>query len=194
MFMPPQSKTFKRTSSSPYGTYSTPSQSPHLRQRQSEEPLTPTPKASSTINSSPSFQEALKARPFVKGVLSICHNSLKACIATTNNCSGHGVPYLKYSKAPSNASKASSEAAQACYACNCTITVRKNKDGTVKTTQWGGPACQKRNVSVPFWLLAGFSIALVATLSWAVGLLFSIGQEDLPSVIGAGVAGPRAQK
>lgn len=47
---------------------------------------------------------------------------------------------------------------------------------------------------MPFWLLAGISIAMVATVSWGIGLLFSIGQEDLPSVIGAGVAGPRAQK
>ena len=64
----------------------------------------------------------------------------------------------------------------------------------VKTTQWGGPACQKKDVSVPFFLLAGFTIAILATVTWAVGLLFSVGQEKLPSVIGAGVAGPRAQK
>lgn len=64
----------------------------------------------------------------------------------------------------------------------------------VKTIEWAGPACSKKDVSMPFWLLAGISIALVATVSWGVGLLFSIGQEELPSVIGAGVAGPRAQK
>ena len=45
-----------------------------------------------------------------------------------------------------------------------------------------------------FWLLAGLTVALVAVVSWGVGLLVSIGQEDLPSVIGAGVAGPRASK
>ena len=69
-----------------------------------------------------------------------------------------------------------------------------NEDGTIKTTQWGGPACQKKDISAAFWLLAGFSIVMMATVSWGVGLLFSIGQEDLPSVIGAGVAGPRAQR
>ena len=31
-------------------------------------------------------------------------------------------------------------------------------------------------------------------VAWGIGLLFSIGEEDLPSVIGAGVAGPRAQR
>lgn len=72
--------------------------------------------------------------------------------------------------------------------------MQTRKDGKIKTTNWGGPACQKKDVSVPFWLLTGFTIAMVATVSWAIGLVFSIGQEDLPSVIGAGVAGPRAQK
>ena len=47
---------------------------------------------------------------------------------------------------------------------------------------------------MPFFLIAGTTIAIVALVSWGIGLLFSIGQEDLPSVIGAGVAGPRAQK
>lgn len=46
---------------------------------------------------------------------------------------------------------------------------------------------------MPFWLLAGFSVVLVAAVSWGVGLLWSIGEEELPSVIGAGVAGPRAK-
>lgn len=45
-----------------------------------------------------------------------------------------------------------------------------------------------------FWLIAGFTVALVAAVSWGVGLLYSIGQEELPSVIGAGVAGPKAQR
>ena len=60
--------------------------------------------------------------------------------------------------------------------------------------QWGGPACQKKDVSTPFWLLAGITIFLVSVVSWGIGLLVSIGQEELPGVIGAGVAGPRAQK
>ena len=47
---------------------------------------------------------------------------------------------------------------------------------------------------MPFFLLAGMTIALVGAVSWGVGLLMSVGNEELPSVIGAGVAGPRAQK
>lgn len=47
---------------------------------------------------------------------------------------------------------------------------------------------------MPFFLLAGLSIALVGAVTWGVGLMASVGQEELPSVIGAGVAGPRVQK
>ena len=64
----------------------------------------------------------------------------------------------------------------------------------MKTVHWGGPACQKKDVSMPFFLLAGLTIGLIAVVAWGIGLLISIGQEDLPSVIGAGVAGPRTQK
>ncbi|KAI9727972.1 MAG: hypothetical protein M1828_005377 [Chrysothrix sp. TS-e1954] len=80
-----------------------------------------------------------------------------------------------------------------CYACTCKNDVKTNNDGGVKTTVWTGPACQKQDLTVPFWLLAGFTIALVSIVYWAIGLLYSMGSEDLPSVIGAGVAGPRAK-
>lgn len=66
--------------------------------------------------------------------------------------------------------------------------------GGSKTIYWGGPACQKKDISVPFFLLAGLSIALVGAVTWGIGLMASIGQEELPSVIGSGVTGPRAQK
>lgn len=181
--MPPHLRTAKRSSSSPYGLYNTPSQPLTYRQPQPKEP--PASQLEALSKSERSSPPQLLEHP-VKGILPICHPSLKECQKTTNNCSGHGTPYERKSDP-------SSKAAQACYACNCTTTVQTNKDGKNKTTKWGGPACQKKDVSVPFWLLTGFTIAMVATVSWAIGLLFSIGQEELPSVIGAGVAGPRAQ-
>ena len=70
----------------------------------------------------------------------------------------------------------------------------KLEGGGTQTTRWAGTACQKKDVSSGFFLLAGLSIALVGMATWGVGLMCSIGQEELPSVIGAGVAGPRAQK
>lgn len=72
--------------------------------------------------------------------------------------------------------------------------MHKNSDGTLKVTYWTGPACQKKDVSMPFWLLAGISIMLVSFVSYGIGLLYSIGDEELPSVLGAGVSSVRGQK
>ncbi|KAG7293687.1 hypothetical protein NEMBOFW57_003743 [Staphylotrichum longicolle] len=57
-----------------------------------------------------------------------------------------------------------------------------------KTVHWGGNMCQKEDISVPFWLIAGFTITIVGAVSFAIGLLFSVGEEQLPGVIGAGVS------
>jgi 1,4-dihydroxy-2-naphthoate octaprenyltransferase len=43
-------------------------------------------------------------------------------------------------------------------------------------------------VSVPFWLFFGFTVIMVGILSMSIGLLYSIGEEKLPGVIGAGVS------
>jgi hypothetical protein len=59
-----------------------------------------------------------------------------------------------------------------------------------QVTYWGGPACQKKDVSQPFWLFAGSGIVLAFLISASIGLLYSMGNEELPSVIGAGVSGP----
>ena len=117
--------------------------------------------------------------------LPVCYTTTNSCIAATSNCSSHGTCTLKYR----------TEDGSTCYACTCGSTVvRTNEDGSVKTVQWGGAACQKKDVSVPFFLFASIGIGLTMAAAWGVGLLFSIGEEDLPSVIGAGVAGPRAQR
>lgn len=72
--------------------------------------------------------------------------------------------------------------------------MRESADGKVQTTYWGGPACQKRDVSVQFWLIALFSVGMVGLISFAVGQVWSMGDEELPSVIGAGVSGPVARR
>lgn len=153
--------------------------------QQQEEPL-----SSPSSSSSPDSPSSSSTPSTPKGnntalhhnILPLCQPNLEKCIATTNNCSGHGTPYLK------------TKGEHDCYACRCGKTSTTDSDGKVKTIHWGGPACQKKDVSVPFFLLAGVTLALVATATWGVGLMYSIGEEDLPSVIGAGVAGPRAQK
>lgn len=175
---PPAPKTAKRSTLASYGSYSMPLA--RRERQQSEEPLSPPSTSSAPI--SPSPPERLQTKALPRGILPLCHSSIDKCESATNNCSGHGTPYKK------------SSGAIPCYACRCGKTSITNSDGKVKSVHWGGPACQKKDVSMPFFLLAGITIGLVATASWGVGLMAGIGQEDLPSVIGAGVTGPRAQK
>lgn len=73
--------------------------------------------------------------------------------------------------------------------------MRQDDDGkNVKTVQWGGSACERKDVSMPFFLFAGFGVFMTALVVGAVGMLYGMGSEELPSVIGAGVTGPRAQR
>ncbi|KAL9126630.1 MAG: hypothetical protein Q9217_004350 [Psora testacea] len=176
LLIPPSSRTTIRSS---FGTYTM----PHLHKRQQPQPeevlstdLTP------STSLSPSPPETLQTTTLPRGILPVCHPNLESAISATNNCSGHGTAYKK------------SSGAIDCYACRCSSTKLTDSDGKSKTVHWGGPACQKKDVSMQFFLLAGLTIGLIAVVAWGIGLLVSIGQEDLPSVIGAGVAGPRAQK
>ena len=179
--MPPTSTISKRTIS-PYGTYSVPSHSYPTRQNPSESPLSIPKSSTSTSSLEPNIPQNLKTTS--KTIPEICYPNLDALNNATNHCSDHGTAYRKYTT-PTGTD---------CIACNCSTSVRVNEDGTIKTTRWGGNACQKKDVSFEFWLIAGLTVALVAAVTWAVGLIYSIGTEDLPSVIGAGVTGPRAQK
>lgn len=173
-----------------YGAYSMPTgaQSP-LRKRQTsiaEEPLEVQPSAAPvTHNSIPVSSLADQSDP-LPGILPACFPSLSACESTTRNCSGHGTCGKKYTdeNAPDDSRFKS------CYACQCSATTKESGSGGVSTTYWGGPACQKRDVSVQFWLIALFSVAMVGLISFAVGQIWSMGDDELPSVIGAGVSGP----
>ncbi|KAL8732634.1 MAG: hypothetical protein Q9166_002609 [cf. Caloplaca sp. 2 TL-2023] len=194
ILMPPSNAKAKRTSTSPYGTYAMPNRQPlQPREGQTEAPLAASSEPQTSLASHHvSTPQVLKASSIPNpGILPVCQTNLDKLIEITNNCSGHGTPYLKRKASLEPKGKTAGD----CYACKCGKTVLSRDEGKgVKTIDWAGPACSKKDVSMPFWLLAGISIAMVATVSWGVGLLFSIGQEDLPSVIGAGVAGPRAQK
>ncbi|KAL8933053.1 MAG: hypothetical protein Q9211_005991 [Gyalolechia sp. 1 TL-2023] len=190
ILLPPPNPKTRRTSTSPYGSYKMPESAPlQAREVQSEALLTaasaPQTSLASHHHSTP---QTLKASSVPRtGILPVCQSSLEKLIDATNNCSGHGLPYLKHN--------GTSDKTTDCYACKCRKTILDRGDGRgVKTVEWAGPACSKKDISIPFWLLAGISIGLVAAVTWGIGLLYSIGQEELPSVIGAGVAGPRAQR
>lgn len=191
IIMPPSNAKAKRISTSTYGSYAMPHRQPlQGREGQTEAPLAaPSAPQTSLASDHVSTPQTLKASPALKpGILPVCQPNLDKLIEVTNNCSGHGTPYLK-------GKDLNDKVKSVCYACQCSKTVLSRGEGKgVKTINWAGPACSKKDVSAPFWLLAGISIAMVATVTWGIGLMFSIGQEDLPSVIGAGVTGPRAQK
>ncbi|KAJ5202414.1 hypothetical protein N7449_004493 [Penicillium cf. viridicatum] len=116
----------------------------------------------------------------------VCHASNSSCAESTNNCSGHGSCYLKYGSGVEGTTGN-------CYACQCKQSVVQNSDGTTKTVQWGGSACQKKDISSPFFLVAGVSLLAIVLVGSAIGMLFSMGSQELPSVISAGVGGPKSQ-
>lgn len=95
----------------------------------------------------------------------VCHSTNVTCTSTTNSCSGHGVCYLKSAGVKDND----------CYACKC-------------DPEWGGPACQKVDISTQFFLIGTVSVLAILAVGGGIGLLFSVGQEELPSVISAGVS------
>ncbi|KAL1311615.1 hypothetical protein AAFC00_001726 [Neodothiora populina] len=177
------------SSKSTYGKYDTSRAASNLRKRTQfkEAPLiTESPAEKPSSKPTTPSADTSKFTP-LQGILPQCFSSKSACEKTTRNCTGHGSCTLKYTD-----KDARPEAA--CYSCSCSATVRTNKDGSKKTTNWGGPACQKKDIVMPFWLLAGFSVIMVSLISWAIGLLMTMGNEELPSVIGAGVSGvPRSK-
>jgi len=133
--------------------------------------------ASSFLSGKPGAAKAKKILP--------CYASYSLCMNETGNCSDHGKCSNKYGKDDEEGNKA-------CFACRCLSTTvtrgDEDKANGMKTIHWGGNACQKEDISVQFWLLAGFTILIVGAVTFAISLLFNVGQEELPGVIGAGVS------
>ncbi|RFU32775.1 hypothetical protein B7463_g3554, partial [Scytalidium lignicola] len=184
ILMPESTKT-SHSSSSPYGSYKVPTQI-ELRKRQFEEPMTelPSPSSQNVDKSVPEAQAtANSSYPPLVGVIPRCHSSFDSCVAATNNCSGHGSCFEKYGSSEGSTG-------HTCFACGCVPTVKMiGPEGkSTSTTYWGGAACNKKDVSAAFWLLAGFTVVIVSIVSWGIGMLYSMGDEKLPSVIGAGVS------
>ena len=148
----------------------------------------PAPAATPANPSAPpvSFWADNQAKAAAASRIPACFQSKNSCETRTDNCSGgHGVCVDRYA----NDTRANKKP---CFACHCMRTVVL--DGTEpkaigeKTTRWAGNMCQKKDVSVPFWLLAGFTVGLVGVTTLAIGMLYSVGEEKLPGVIGAGVS------
>ena len=187
--MPVSTGNTKR-SANPYRTYDISARSAFARQAESEAPLSAAehPESSDSPKSGPRPSHAQAVMPAAfKNTVSVCHANFNSCVAATNNCTGRGHCQKKYSSDNGEAARVD------CFSCSCHKTTKVDEDGKIKTTFWGGPACTKKDVSMPFFLLAGFTISFLLVISFGIGLLYSVGAEELPSVIGAGVAAPRAK-
>lgn len=191
IIIPPGEQTAASQGKFQWGTYSMPNTQAPLEKRQrpiSEEPLTESfePVASSkTEFSAPISINANNTSP-LRGILPACFSTQSACESATRNCTGHGSCSKKY-----HDSTANNKGGIDCFACSCKAT--KSSDGK-KTTYWGGPACQKKDISIQFWLIVLFTVGMVFLVGFAVGTIMDMGSQELPSVIGAGVSGPSARK
>lgn len=113
-----------------------------------------------------------------------CFSSYSSCVSATNNCTGHGKCLDKF-VIPGRETQ---EGDKQCFTCNCLSTKKNPDDANSKHVHWGGAYCQKIDVSSPFWLIAGTTVILVGVVAGCIGMLFSVGEEKLPGVIGAGVS------
>jgi hypothetical protein len=115
---------------------------------------------------------------------------MSACQTQTHNCSSHGECKLLHKGRGSGSDQETVD----CFGCACSATVEyedgKGMEEKRKVTYWGGPACQKKDISVQFWLFVGSGVVLAFLVSAGIGMLYTMGAEELPSVIGAGVSGP----
>lgn len=151
-------------------------QQQELRRRQAEQVIssfhkTAAPPEAPTSSAAKSILRAPSAP------VPACFDSLESCVSGTGNCSHQGQCLNKYGSADASGSS--------CFACHC-LSTRDGEDGPL--THWAGPTCAKKDISVPFWLFAGFTLLMLGTLSLSVTLLYNVGEEKLPGVIGAGVS------
>ncbi|EIN11523.1 hypothetical protein PUNSTDRAFT_118875 [Punctularia strigosozonata HHB-11173 SS5] len=109
------------------------------------------------------------------GSVSRCFDTADACGNATNSCSGHGQCLQTTS------------AGRACFVCACGQT--KNEKGKVES--WAGESCERKDISGPFALIAGTTIALLLMIIGSVSLLSSIGGQELPGTLTGGVAGSK---
>ncbi|EME43897.1 hypothetical protein DOTSEDRAFT_71638 [Dothistroma septosporum NZE10] len=191
LVIPPGEQTAASQGKYQWGTYSMPNTQAPLEKRQrkiSEEPLTESfePVASSkTEFAAPISINANNTSP-LRGILPACFSTQSACESATRNCTGHGSCSKRY-----HDSTANNKGGIDCFSCSCKAT--KSSDGK-KTTYWGGPACQKKDISIQFWLIVLFTVGMIFLVGFAVGTIMDMGSQELPSVIGAGVSGPSARK
>ena len=188
--MMPASRTHSKRAANPWGAYQLPSKEARREPLNAQASLASTPLSSPNLGDSPAMISAEDQNP-VRGILPSCFDSMVTCQRQTHNCSSHGQCTLLHKGRGSGSNKESVD----CYGCACKPTVEhvgedKGMESKRKVTYWGGPACQKKDISVQFWLFVGTGVILAFLVASGIGMLYSMGSEELPSVIGAGVSGP----
>jgi hypothetical protein len=185
VMMPPEHRCSKQ-SGNHYNIKPLEPHSDKVRRQQPESLLEITPNDTLPLPQNiPDFSPLQATSTLPDSPLQTCFSSQHACESGTNNCTDHGICSLKFSI------KTGENTTNNCYGCVCSSKVTKNPDGSKKTTYYGGGACQKKDIVAPFWLLAGTTVFFISLISFVIGLLYSMGNDELPSVIGAGVSGPR---
>ncbi|KAJ1024564.1 hypothetical protein NDA13_004495 [Ustilago tritici] len=126
-----------------------------------------------SFDSALSSQDALESKPspfpsrLPSNLLSTCFTSATDLEKATNNCSGHGLA-VKTSKG-----------GKPCYRCQCKATeVRKGKK-----VYWAGAACEKKDISTEFVLLASSVLLLVLASVGSVYFLWKQASEELPGTL-----------
>ncbi|KAI2477002.1 DUF3844 multi-domain protein [Pyrenophora tritici-repentis] len=193
VMMPRATSKSKRTAN-PWGTYNMPARQANRQNPEAVLSSIPVPAATSKTpdESFPVIAaEAENKKGPVRGILPTCFISMAACQSRTQNCSSHGECKLLHKGRGSGSNQESVD----CYGCACSPTIQhvgedKGMEIKKKVTYWGGPACQKKDISTQFWLFVGSGVILAFLVSSGIGMLYSMGAEELPSVIGAGVSGP----
>lgn len=115
----------------------------------------------------------------------LCYASYNSCVTATGNCSEHGLcENILAARDDDGGRLEPGEGDPVCFTCQCKGT--RSKTGSV--TRWAGERCEKVDYSVPFTLFAGFAIVMLFIMTAAVRLLYNVGEEPLPGVLGAGVS------
>jgi hypothetical protein len=192
VMMPRSASSKSKRAAQPWGTYDIPSKEARRQNPEAILSSQPVPAVSKVpdLEDFPVIIAADNKKGPVRGILPSCFKSMSACETQTHNCSSHGECKLLHKGRGSGSDQETVD----CYGCACAATVEhkdgKGMEGQRKVTYWGGPACQKKDISVEFWLFVGSGVVLAFLISAGIGMLYTMGAEELPSVIGAGVSGP----
>lgn len=175
----PESSRNAKTPSAPYGSYEKASQVKISRRAESEEPLPYLSELNEKFSGDFLSQDVVAPNASIplNTQRNVCFATLSSCISGSGNCTSHGSCQKKFA----------SEDGSECYVCKCDSTLSNG-------TKYGGWACQKRDVSGPFWLILISSIVLMGLVGWGIGMLYSIGEEPLPGVISAGVSNTKSAR